>query len=356
MRSLLLLVLLARADARQQCHHYEPSLLERKWVSAFASAEAQNASFGVRNLCELWRPVRLPADASRMTCGKQQVLIEPLVGLLRNPDLQCAQLRRRKLPPSDWRWESSLKSYKYLREVLDPAYIHLDGAMGMLGTGQGASDGINGGANGERRRAVLLDMGASLWAGGGPGEKEVGATATRWLVKRFGELGVTFDRILTWEATKHTSKELWRNVPLEIASVASFYGLPVSDVYGHPQHPWSVLMRIARPSDLVVVKLDIDTPVLEASLVEQLMSDANVSSRVDVFFWEEHWSAATTASNIGCKTPQDVCIVKGAFHNVPQLSVQERAKYPWFHAVPLSETYQKFVRLRELGILAHPWM
>ena len=225
----------------------------------------------------------------KLWCAHQN---EPLVGLLRNPDLQCAQLRRRKLPPSDWRWESSLKSYKYLREVLDPAYIHLDGAMGMLGTGQGASDGINGGANGERRRAVLLDMGASLWA-------------TRWLVKRFGELGVTFDRILTW-----------RNVPLEIASVASFYGLPVSDVYGHPQHPWSVLMRIARPSDLVVVKLDIDTPVLEASLVEQLMSDANVSSRVDVFFWEEHWSAATTASNIGCKTPQDVCIVKGAFHNV----------------------------------------
>ena len=38
---------------------------------------------------------------------------------------------------------------------------------------------------GSRRARYLLDMGSSTWTGGGPGERETGASATHWLVEAY---------------------------------------------------------------------------------------------------------------------------------------------------------------------------
>lgn len=153
---------------------YAPSELEQTWVRALAAAETARAKFGLDELCRLYRPVRWPADASVMNCHGQKILIEPLVGLLRNPDFPC---QRRNLSA----WPAPPVTREYMGEILSTRYVQFD-AVALLRRRGG--------------RAILLDIGASLWKGGGAGEGEVGAAATRWLVDKFAALGVQFDRIL----------------------------------------------------------------------------------------------------------------------------------------------------------------
>ena len=53
-------------------------------------------------------------------------------------------------------------------------------------------------------------------------------------------------------------------------ALTSYYNVKASDQWDSDSHPWRHLLRLAKPSDFVVVKLDIDHPELEASLVRQV--------------------------------------------------------------------------------------
>jgi hypothetical protein len=49
---------------------------------------------------------------------------------------------------------------------------------------------------------------------------------------------------------------------------------------------------IAKPNDYVVVKLDIDKPLLEMALMKQLLDDGNQARHlIDEFFFEKHVSS-----------------------------------------------------------------
>ena len=63
--------------------------------------------------------------------------------------------------------------------------------------------------------------------------------------------------------------------------------------------------RITNEDDLIIVKLDIDTPSVEMPLVQQLLHDARLYSLVDHFYFEHHvhmreiavhWRASMTGS------------------------------------------------------------
>ena len=313
-----------RRRARGTCR-YKPSPLEVRWSHKFARAEAENRSLNLRQFCSARHIVRWPEDASTMSCSDRDVRIPPLVGALRSPMWPCTfepQLQRQSTS-----WDRILASAEGMRELLRVDHIHLDPAS-AAGRPSGA-------------KAFLLDLGSSLWRGGGDGKGEVGFAATKWLIARHAELGVVFDRVLAWEAIAHPPADLWDGVPLGVAARASLYNVPASGEDGHPAHPWSVLKQIATPEDLVVVKLDIDNDQLESTLIEQLLTDSNTTDLVDVLFFEPAWRRATTFSAEGCSTRHELCV------------------HPVFHRTgkhPLSAAYTKFTQLRSAGILAHPWV
>jgi hypothetical protein len=299
-------------EAEHECI-YTPSSLEVAWADVWAQWEIQRTPVTQAVLCEassrLGAPQR-PRDASMFTCGSSQVEIEPLVGILRNPRVPCED--------------------RSLSAVLNQSYLWLD-VLPPLNPGS---------------HAYLLDMGASTWMGGGPGEREVGASGTSFIVDRFAQLGLAFDRILAWEATPHSGSEIWSSVPVEIQARMSYYNVPISDNENQSSYPWRHLLELAAPRDFVVVKLDVDNPVIEASLIHQLMQERAISSRVDVLLWEPHWRSASKISRLACADPLQLCIVPGFHRN---------ARHPSPLHTYLSETVKTFAELRKLGVLAHAW-
>ena len=295
------------------CSGYTPSTLEEAWVNAWKQWEAQRTPVTRRVLCELdssLGPPRRGRDASALHCGGKRVAMEPLVGLLRNPLFPCQNAS--------------------LTAALDPSFLWLDELPPV------ASDSA----------AYLLDMGASTWTGGGPGEQEVGASATQWLIELFAKKGVAFDRILAWEATPHTSSRIWSAMPTEIRARTSYYNIPISDDQNSSSHPWRHLLELAHPNDFVVVKLDVDHPAIEANLISQLKRDPEILARVDVLLWEQHWFQATTASQPACSGAGELCLTPG-FHRRKHVGVYPRTSF--------SKTVDAFVLLRQLGVLAHYW-
>jgi hypothetical protein len=88
-----------------------------------------------------------------------------------------------------------------------------------------------------------------------------------------------------------------------------------------------MLMNNYREDDFVVVKLDIDTPVVETLLVEQLRSNPSLSKLVDVFYFEHHVQLRELIGNWGV---------------VGNVSVKE--------------SMELFVDLRRQGIVSHSWV
>ncbi len=63
---------------------------------------------------------------------------------------------------------------------------------------------------------------------------------------------------------------------------------PATNEIGHLQNPWTTLEDVTTPSDFIAVKLDIDAPHVELPLVQQLLQNLNLSTRIDGFYFEHH--------------------------------------------------------------------
>lgn len=81
------------------------------------------------------------------------------------------------------------------------------------------------------------------------------------------------------------------------------------------------------PDDLVVVKLDIDTPATELALAEQLKNNPALQQRVDLFYFEHH---VRLAQLLPIWRPRHV---RGT----------------------VQDSLQLFATLRAAGIAAHSW-
>jgi hypothetical protein len=93
---------------------------------------------------------------------------------------------------------------------------------------------------------------------------------------------------------------------------------------GNALNPWSIVRSLK--DGIFAVKLDIDTPAVEMPLVDQLLEDKEIQSRVQEFFFEHHTKIAEMVPSWGNKT-------QGL----------------------LSDTYDMFLRLRKAGVRAHAW-
>ena len=101
-----------------------------------------------------------------------------------------------------------------------------------------------------------------------------------------------FDDVYAWEIRSDLShRTWWQHVPAELRARIRFFNVPVDAEEGaeHPSSFLTLLRATARTSDLVIVKVDIDSPP-ELEIVKRIAHDAQLASLVDEIYFECHYA------------------------------------------------------------------
>jgi len=169
-------------------------------------------------------------------------------------------------------------------------------------------------------RTVFVDIGASLTIH----TNEIPAFQ---LINTYNKFGFHFDHIYAFEATPTNTTAHYEMVPRKWLKSYHWINTPVIVQEDTNRNPWSFLKDYS-PDDFIVVKLDIDTPSVELPLVQQLLYDKQLYSRVDHFYFEHHVKASEMYVYWGRRK------TKGTVY----------------------ESLQLFTALREKGVAAHFWI
>lgn len=134
-------------------------------------------------------------------------------------------------------------------------------------------------------RVILFDLGASYFGHWGADTTAIGSS---WFYRILKSKGLHIDRVYAWEyATLDPNKE-WSMIPSDLYSGFTFINTGVTADPTQTTNPWNTLMKVARPIDHVIIKLDIDTSSIEIPLMEQLMTHPELQQLVDEMFFEHH--------------------------------------------------------------------
>eukprot|EP00553_Chaetoceros_curvisetus_P001995 CAMPEP_0204620392 /NCGR_PEP_ID=MMETSP0717-20131115/6448_1 /ASSEMBLY_ACC=CAM_ASM_000666 /TAXON_ID=230516 /ORGANISM="Chaetoceros curvisetus" /LENGTH=388 /DNA_ID=CAMNT_0051634587 /DNA_START=40 /DNA_END=1206 /DNA_ORIENTATION=+ len=134
-------------------------------------------------------------------------------------------------------------------------------------------------------RRVLIDMGASLSFHGGQAQPII------WLIKLFEKFGFYFDHIYGFEITFTEPEKVYREL-LPEEYMASYHWINVGIEHNEDSklNPLKSILQKFNEDDLIIVKLDIDTPFIELPLTQQLLEnkDGVYSKLIDQFYFEHH--------------------------------------------------------------------
>jgi hypothetical protein len=167
-------------------------------------------------------------------------------------------------------------------------------------------------------RTVFLDMGASLDFHGDLNSPAMYAT------KIFRKFGFVMDHIYAFEITPKSPEEVFGNITMDWMPAYHWINVPVTPELNHARNPLSSIIATFRPDDLIIVKLDVDTPSVEMPLAYQLLNDH--AHLVDVMFFEHHVHLA-------------------------------ELEYAWTTTMngTIADSLRLFRSLREKGVAAHFW-
>jgi hypothetical protein len=272
------------------------------------------------------------------TVAEVSQLIEPLIGLLRDPFTICPRFKSPPVPPSLYDG-AILQSKRFLLlSVSAPFYLHspksdLENLKKIQTSAHNNNEnilpwmyqrlklhGLEKQVEIESRKNILIDLGSSYFRGW---NGDSTAAAGLWFYEYYKRFGVKFDRVIAYEHSLLDQKVAWDQLPEDIFPVYTLINVGVS-VSGK-FNPWSMLQAIARSSDHVVVKIDIDTPAIETALINQILNDSSISSLIDELFFEHH------------------------------VTVKEMIGYWGSPPGTLKDSYVLFRNLRQLGIRMHSW-
>lgn len=130
----------------------------------------------------------------------------------------------------------------------------------------------------------FFDLGASLYSSG------FGGASQEWFVETYRARGINFDRILAWEVDLQEPAKIFNAIPLKMFGRTSYYNIPASPVANVKENALTVMKQICHVDDFVVIKIDIDNPEVESAMIDEILSDVNVSSLIDELFYEHHVS------------------------------------------------------------------
>ena len=220
--------------------------------------------------------------------GRRRVqLIEPLIGILRDPLTIC--------PPGEGAKDALYESFGPAEDAIQSKrFLLIRPAAPWTDTPDDSHSWRIGGFNPgpvepKRCRAPMnfaFDLGASFydnWHG------DKSAASTLWLVDRFQRHNVSFDWIVSFELEKFDPDQIYANIPKDILPHYLYFNQGVESDPEGKWNPWRILMSMGvNPRDYVAVKLDIDAPEIEQALIEQLQNNPKIRLLVDEVFFEHH--------------------------------------------------------------------
>jgi hypothetical protein len=255
-------------------------------------------------------------------------LIEPLVGIVRDPLTMCP--RPRGVPDEVYNTfekdEGSVQSKRHF--LIGAAAPWSDTPSDPASFRQGGFEpwAVAPGPAGSRaRQNFLMDIGASTF---GIWKDDATAVGARWFVERYGRHQIAFDWVVSFEYDKIDPEQIYASVPAELLPHYVYYDRPVEATVGGKWNPWRILRGMgARPEDYVVVKLDIDAPEIENPLIEQILTDPALPKVLDEVYFEHHVNTKPMHHHWGMS-------------NSP---------------ITLKDTYRNFTTLRAKGVRMHSW-
>ena len=315
---------------------YEASPLEKAWsenVKSWASANRTESEFCSqlsKNMSEINRisdlvshmmtastsndpvsrhqPSQPPHDQRsllshfhhKMDCGilgerTASTSIEPLIGSLRHPAFPCPN--HDKLPD---------KSYLLLASSQEKPHNVFESSSASSGP----------------PRVIIFDLGASTYSAG------LGGASQQWFVDTLKSRGFDVDEYYGWEVTQMSDKDILDPVPKELWPHYHYFNIPAPTGIDDLANPLNMLKAVSKPSDYVLLKLDIDNSIVEMEFVRQLLNSTELHSLVDEFFFEHHVNFQPMNGYWGTQ-------------NEPE---------------ELPDSYEIFGSLRNVGIRAHGWV
>jgi hypothetical protein len=170
---------------------------------------------------------------------------------------------------------------------------------------------------------ILFDIGCSLFNGVNNDTVSSPLQGARWFYEYFRLNSLHFDRIIAFDRAQYSTRTYWNQIPDDLMGILTFIGVGVEQ--RGKLNPWNILKTIAKIDDYVIIKLDIDTPMLENEFIQQVLTDKSISSLIDEMFFEMH------------------------------VSVNEMKVYWLDQPGQLKDTYVVFTKLRQIGIRMHSW-
>jgi hypothetical protein len=134
----------------------------------------------------------------------------------------------------------------------------------------------------DRRESLFVDMGASTYGAG------TGGASQNWFVAAADCLCVPFTDMFLFEAKKHKSSSVWRHVPDAIHPAYHWYNYPLNASLASWRNPLNHLLTKVHPNDVVTVKVDFDTPELEAQIIDTILRFPELYQTIDELFFEHH--------------------------------------------------------------------
>lgn len=265
-------------------------------------------------------------------------LIEPLVGLLRDPLTICPRTSAIQVPSALYDGAIVQSKRFLLLSVSAPFTVHpTEGYAAYFEKIQQETasyqrnlvpwmyGGLNYFVSSDKMRlkmgqTFLFDLGSSFFDGW---HGDSTAVAGLWFHENYKRFNVTFDRIITFEQSVLDQKTAWKALPNDVFPAYTLINVGVTE--NETFNPWKMLRAITHVYDYVVVKLDIDTPLLENALINQILRNPSIHSLIDELFFEHH------------------------------VTVKEMIPYWGTPQGTLKDSYHVFRKMRELGIRMHSW-
>ena len=139
------------------------------------------------------------------------------------------------------------------------------------------------------------------------------------------------DAIYCWELDKKiTNEQWWGSAPASVRAKTRFFEVPVTEgeldeaLAGKP-NPASFLQMLAvacKPEDFVVVKLDIDTPAIEQTIIAVLTQRPDLAALIDELFFEYHFYFDGLDFGWGDNVQGDVDTAIGTMYRLRSLGIR----------------------------------
>ncbi|CAF2038059.1 unnamed protein product [Rotaria magnacalcarata] len=227
-------------------------------------------------------------------------VIEPLVGLLRDPFTICR--RNNSLSTFVVYEGAELQSKRFLLlSIAAPFYIHwlLQNEENTLKNSIQSSrlyknllpwmyerEKVNfsdakSPLDRSNKLNILIDLGSSYFR---HRDADNNSAAGLWFYEQYKRFGIQFNRIIAFEKAPLDPRTAWDQLPEDVFPYYTLInvGCETSGKFS----PWVILKRIAKLHDHVVVKLDLGVPSIEGPLIHQLLNDSSVNSLIDEVFFE----------------------------------------------------------------------